>query len=98
MKAAKDILKNEAAVTRVVKRMAATAADYYRKAKAGLDAFAADSRVAIQACIDVYGLLNQQILEKEWSLARRESVSFSRKWKALPFSKYWRIPWAYLNG
>ena len=33
LKAAMDILNHEAAVTRVVKRMAATAADYYRKAK-----------------------------------------------------------------
>ena len=100
MKAALDVLNNEkeTAVTRVVKRMAAAAAHYYRKAEAGLDAFAADGQVAIKACIDVYGLLNQQILEKEGSFwPAGKEISFSRKWKALPSSKYWRIPWAYFN-
>lgn len=91
-----DVLRDEPAVLRVIHRMAVTADDYYQKALAGLSSFAPDSRVAIRACIDVYRLLNRQILDKQESLSKRESVPFSAKWAALPASKYWRVPWAYL--
>jgi len=76
-------------------RMAETADDYYRQALENLDAFAADSRLAIQACIDVYRALNQRIRTNPDSLDHRESVPFREKWALLPASKYWRVPAAY---
>lgn len=88
--------QHSAAFARVVKRLAGEAARYYERAASGLSAFAADSRLAIRACIEVYGLLNQKILEREGSLDGRASVPFRDKWRVLPPSKYWRIPWSYL--
>ncbi len=83
-------------IVRVVKAMAQEADRYYRRAAENLDAFAADSRIAIQACIDVYGRLNRRIIENERGLGYRESVSLREKWQVLPASKYWKIPLAYL--
>ncbi|NIU78180.1 MAG: squalene/phytoene synthase family protein, partial [Gammaproteobacteria bacterium] len=85
-----------AALGRVVRSVAATAEGYYREANAGLDAFAPDCRVAIRACIDVYGMLNARILNSRDVLGRRESVPLRAKLRPLPVSKYWRIPAAYL--
>lgn len=81
---------------RVVRRVAAEAAEYYARAAENLDAFAVDSRIAIRACIDVYGLLNRRILESPRGIAHRESVPLREKLRVLPPSKYWRIPLAYL--
>lgn len=84
------------AYLRVVKKLATVAADHYTRAADQLDAFAPDSRIAIQACMNVYGRLNQRILENKHGIAVRERVSFREKWAALPPSKYWKIPIAYL--
>ncbi len=84
------------ALGRVVRKMADAAASHYAKSEARLDAFAPDCRVAIRACIAVYGQLNERIRRSERGITFRESVPFRDKWRVLPVSKYWRIPWAYL--
>ncbi len=86
---------HQAGIVRVVKTMAQEADQYYRRAADNLDAFAADSRIAIQACIDVYGRLNRRILENEHGLGHRERISLREKWQVLPATKYWKIPLAY---
>ncbi len=83
-------------LARVVKRMAETARGHYAKARADLDAFAPDTRIAIEACIEVYACLNDRILSSDRGLAHRESVPMREKLRPLPASKYWRIPLAYL--
>jgi len=70
---------------------------YYAGSLAGLDAFNADSRVAIRACIDVYRQLNQRIARSPRGVLHRESVPMREKFRALPASKYWRLPLAYLR-
>ena len=85
-----------AAFGRVVKRLAAEAAGYYERAARNIEAFAPDSRIAIRACVDMYGLLNRRILESRRGIAHRESVPLRDKLRALPPGKYWRIPLAYL--
>jgi phytoene synthase len=87
---------HQAAYGRVVKTLAAEAAGYYERASRNLDAFAVDSRIAIRACIDVYGLLNRRILESARGIAHRESVPLREKLRSLPAGKYWRIPVAYI--
>ena len=88
--------RQQAALHRVLRRMAAVAEDYYARALADLDAFSADSQTAIRACIDVYRRLNERISHSPRGLLHRESVPLSEKFKALPPSKYWRLPLAYL--
>lgn len=85
------------ATGRVLARLGEVAHAGYAFSRANLDAFAADSRVAIRACIDVYGLLNERV-SSESALQRRQSVSAWRKFLSLPFSKYWRLPLAYLGA
>jgi phytoene synthase len=89
--------EQRAALGRVVRGMAETAETYYREARSLLDAFAPDCRIAIRACIDVYGMLNERILKSDDVLGRRESVPLLEKLRPLPASKYWRIPAAYLT-
>ncbi len=86
---------NRAGFERAIRRMAGLAEDCYERAARGLDAFAPDSRPAIRACIEVYGALNRRIREAG-TVGRRESVPFREKWRCLPRSKYWRVPWSYL--
>ncbi len=83
---------------RAVRRVAETARDGYARAAANLDAYAPECRIAIRACIDVYGLLNDRILRSPRGIERRESVPGREKWRVLPVSKYWRIPAAYLRA
>lgn len=87
---------HHAAFGRVVKALAAEAADYYARSARNLDAFSADCRPAIKACMDVYGLLNRRILDSDNPIARRESVPLLDKLRPLPPSKYWRIPLAWI--
>ncbi len=89
--------RQHAALHRVSRRMAAVAEDYYARALADLDAFSADSQTAIRACIDVYRRLNERIRRSPRGLLHRESVPMSEKFRALPPSKYWRLPLAYLT-
>ena len=85
------------ALGRVIRRLAFVAEDHYARALADLDAFSPDCRLAIQACIKVYGRLNERIAESGRGIHHRESVPLSEKLSALPPSKYWRIPLAYLT-
>jgi phytoene synthase len=84
------------ALNRVLRRLSAVAESYYAAALADIDAFAADSRTAIRACIDVYRQLNQRIGHSPRGLLARESVPMGDKLRVLPPSKYWRLPLAYL--
>jgi phytoene/squalene synthetase len=79
-------------------RLAAIAEEYYQLSARDLDAFAADCRTAIKACIEVYRQLNDQITKSDQALEKRQSVSLIKKLKVLPASKYWRLPLAYLAG
>lgn len=85
-----------AALTEVVRAIAGTAAAEYDLARAGLDAFQPDCRLAIEACISVYSELNRRVGASA-ELLRRESVPISRKFSVLPASKYWRLPLAYMG-
>ena len=85
-------------ISRVLKRVADFAEECYEAASQDLDAFAADSRTAIHACIEVYRQLNQQIADHpEYSIEHRAHVPVSTKFRVLPGSKYWRLPLAYLR-
>lgn len=85
------------ALTRVLRRLAGIAERYYASALLDLDAFAADSQLAIRACIDVYRQLNNRIGQSPAGILHRESVPFTAKFRVLPSSKYWRLPLAYLS-
>lgn len=85
------------AFKRAVGEMAAVAEHHYALARDNLDAFAADCRLAIHACIQVYGELNRRIAASPDGIQHRESVPFSRKFALLPASKYWRLPIAFLT-
>ncbi|MBK9974064.1 MAG: phytoene/squalene synthase family protein [Planctomycetes bacterium] len=85
------------ALAEVVREVAVTAQEHYAAAGADLDAFAPDCRLAIDACIRVYGELNDRVATSQAPLAKRESVSLSRKFSVLPPSKYWRLPLAYMG-
>jgi phytoene synthase len=85
-------------LARMRRRLAAVAADYYEHAHADLDAFAPDCRLAVRACIEVYGRLNERVARSERGVTHRESVPLREKFEALPASKYWRIPLAYLTS
>jgi phytoene synthase len=87
----------QAALSRVLRRMVAVAEGYYSDALSDLDAFAPDSQLAIRACISVYRRLNERIGHSPHGIMHRESVPASEKFKVLPPSKYWRIPLAYLK-
>lgn len=84
-------------LARVLRRLAAVAADHYARAGADIDAFAPDCRLAIRACIKVYGRLNERIGQSSRGISHRESVPLGEKFEVLPPSKYWRIPLAYLT-
>ena len=84
-------------LARVLRRLASVAAEHYASAEDNLDAFAPDCRLAVQSCIRVYGRLNERIAASGRGAAHRESVPLREKFRVLPFSKYWRIPLAYLT-
>lgn len=85
----------QSALAEVVQQLAGVAASYYALAAKDLDAFSPDCQLAIQACIKVYGRLNERIASSSGVSRRRESVPLREKFQALPPSKYWRIPLAY---
>ena len=90
--------RQHAALGRVLRKLSAIAEQYYASSLADIDAFAADSRTAIRACIDVYRQLNIRIGRSADGILHRESVPITEKFKVLPTSKYWRLPLAYLLG
>jgi phytoene synthase len=79
-------------VLEVIHQLAEIADTYYQKSARNLNAFAPDCRVAIKACIDVYSKLNQRIAASPDCIAQRESVPMREKFRALPATKYWRLP------
>jgi 15-cis-phytoene synthase len=86
------------AINKVLIRLTESAEEHYARSLAELDAFNADSRVAIRACIDVYRQLNQRVARSPRGILHRESVPMRDKFRALPASKYWRLPLAYLRS
>src|SRR5262245_3038611 len=84
------------AVNRVLLSLTEITEEYYARSLADVDAFNADSRVAIRACIDVYRQLNRLIAGSPRGILHRESVPMREKFRVLPVSKYWRLPLAYL--
>ena len=84
-------------LNRLLTRLTTITETYYDRSKAALDAFNPDSRIAIQACIDVYRQLNARIANNPRGILHRESVPMSEKFRVLPASKYWRLPLAYLQ-
>lgn len=82
----------------VLQRLSGIAEGHYQLAECDLDAFSPDCRVAIRACIDVYRRLNQRIGLSPEGIRHRESVPAIEKFQALPASKFWRLPLAYLGG
>lgn len=87
-----------AALNRVLRLMSAAAESYYSSAESGLDSFAPDCRMAIRACIDVYRRLNKRIGQSPEGIRHRESVPMREKFGALPPSKFWRVPLAYMGA
>jgi phytoene synthase len=82
----------------VMREVVRVADEHYERASENVDAFARDSRTAIRACERVYRELNARIGASEHAIAHRESVPFRDKFRLLPASKYWRLPWAYLSS
>jgi phytoene synthase len=85
------------AVSNVVVQLVDIAEEHYAYSMEDLDAFNLDSRTAIEACIKVYRRLNDRIRQSRFRPPHRESVPALEKFQALPASKYWRIPLAYLS-
>lgn len=83
------------AIYEVRRRLAKIADGYYAQSLAGLDSFSPDCQLAIRACIEVYGRLNERIVANGRNAFQRESVPLFEKFRFLPPSKYWRIPLAY---
>jgi phytoene synthase len=79
-------------------KLAEEAESRYGSAAESVNVFAADTRAAIRACIDVYRLLNQRILRGPQAAAVRHSVPIAEKFSALPADKYWRLPLAWLGA
>lgn len=89
--------RQQAALAAVLRRLALVAEGFYAEALSDLDAFSPDCRLAIHACIKVYGRLNERIAASERGVSHRESVPLREKFRVLPPSKFWRIPLAYLS-
>lgn len=82
----------------VLERLTGISEAYYDQSLSNIDAFNADSRIAIRACIDVYRQLNRRIAVNPRGIEHRESVPMYAKFKVLPTSKYWRLPLEYLRA
>ena len=87
--------QQEHALTAVLRRLAGVAQNHYALALKDLEAFSPDCRLAIHACIKVYGRLNERIASRK-GIRGRESVPLRDKFSVLPPSKYWRIPLGYV--
>jgi 15-cis-phytoene synthase len=87
---------NTPGAQRVVARLAIIAEEYYAEAERELDSFAPDCVPAISACIDVYRKLNNRLIASDRSIEVRESVPLLQKFGALPASKYWKLPFAFM--
>ena len=86
------------ALERAARAMARHAEGCYARSEVGVDAFSEDCQPAIRSCIGVYRALNDRILAPDWTPVRRASAPLREKWRALPPSKYWRLPVARMTG
>ena len=91
-------LISEHGLSRAITLLAQAAEQRYDSALRTIDVFSADTRPAIRACIDVYRMLNHRILNSGGEVRIRHSVPVVDKLGALPPSKYWRIPLAYMGA
>jgi 15-cis-phytoene synthase len=87
---------NTPGAQRVVARMARIAEAYYADAERELGSFSPDCVPAIKACIEVYRKLNTRLIASDRSIEVRESVPLLQKFGALPASKYWKLPLAFI--
>ena len=83
---------NRRAIRAVVHELADYAEEHYRASERGLNAFSAETQLAIRACLELYRRLNRRVQELPDCLAQRASVSWREKWALLPPSKYIRVP------
>ena len=93
-----NVSQNTIKINSARKEMASIANQYYQESKKGVDSFSKESRIAIKACIELYGKLNERIITRGNNIKNRESLSWSEKLGALPASKYWKLPIAYLKS
>ena len=89
--------ENKDALAQASRAMAREAEKCYARAEDGVDAFSFDCRPAVRSCIGVYRALNEHILSVGWTPHIRASATGREKWRALPASKYWRLPFTLLT-
>ena len=95
---ANNVNQNTTSINSARMELASIANKYYKESEKGIESFSPESRVAIKACIELYGKLNERIISRGNDIKVRESLSWSEKLGALPSSKYWKLPVAYLKS
>lgn len=95
---ANNVNQNTTSINSARMELASIANKYYKESEKGIESFSPESRVAIKACIELYGKLNERIISRGNDIKVRESLSWSEKLGALPSSKYWKLPMAYLKS
>ena len=93
-----NVYQNTSSINSARMELASIANKYYKESEKGIESFSPESRVAIKACIELYGKLNERIISRGNDIKNRESLSWSEKLGALPSSKYWKLPIAYLKS
>ena len=93
-----NVNQNTSSINSARMELASIANKYYKESEKGIESFSPESRVAIKACIELYGKLNDRIISRGNDIKNRESLSWSEKLGALPSSKYWKLPIAYLKS
>ena len=93
-----NVNQNTSSINAARMELASIANKYYKESEKGIESFSPESRVAIKACIELYGKLNDRIISRGNDIKTRESLSWSEKLGALPSSKYWKLPIAYLKS
>ena len=95
---ANNVNQNTTSINSARMELASIANKYYKESEKGIESFSPESRIAIKACIELYGKLNERIISRGNDIKVRESLSWSEKLGALPSSKYWKLPMAYLKS
>ena len=95
---ANNVNQNTTSINSARMELASIANKYYKESEKGIESFSPESRIAIKACIELYGKLNDRIISRGNDIKTRESLSWSEKLGALPSSKYWKLPIAYLKS
>ena len=93
-----NVNQNTSSINAARMELASIANKYYKESEKGIESFSSESRIAIKACIELYGKLNDRIISRGNDIKTRESLSWSEKLGALPSSKYWKLPIAYLKS